>query len=137
MITKLAVVDTNVWVSAFLTPGGTAAKLLIALQAGQLEPVFSTPIEAGYHAVLTRLKFNIDPETLAEFFRDIRLMGVLNDDAPPFRLALPDPTDAPFIALALFAQCPVLTGNAKHFPPKAGCVVLTPAEWVAGQSIGG
>jgi predicted nucleic acid-binding protein len=134
---ELAVIDTNVWVSAFLAPASTPAKLLDAMQTGLLVPVFSAPVESEYHSVLTRAKFNIDPETLSEFFRDLRVLGLFHNNPPPLGLALPDPTDAPFIELALYAQCPVITGNAKHFPPEPGCVVLTPTEWVAGASTGG
>lgn len=129
-----AVVDTNVWVSAFLTPGGTAAKLLDAMYAGRLVPVFSAPTESEYRTVLTRAKFNIAPEVLAEFFKDLRVLGQYEDNIPPLDIDLPDPTDVPFIALARHAGCPVITGNVKHFPAEVGIVVLTPAGWVAGQA---
>ncbi len=129
-----AVVDTNVWVSAFLTPGGTAAKLLDAMYAARLVPVFSTPVVLEYRTVLKRAKFNIGPEVLAEFFKGLRTFGQYEDNVPQLDIDLLDPTDAPFIALARHAGCPVITGNARHFPAAAGIVVLTPAEWVAEQS---
>ena len=131
-----AVVDTNVWVSAFLTPGGTAAKLLDAMYAARLVPVFSAPIELEYRTVLTRARFNIESEVLVDFFKSLRTLGQYEDNAPPLNIELPDPTDAPFIALARYARCPVITGNTKYFPAKAGIVVLTPARWVAGQAGG-
>lgn len=129
-----AVVDTNVWVSGFLTPGGTAAKLLHAMFTSRLVPVFSASIESEYHVVLTRAKFNIEPEVLADFFKRLRTLGQFEDNVPALNIELPDPKDAPFIALARHTGCPVITGNAKHFPPAAGVVVLTPAGWVAEQS---
>ena len=131
-----AVVDTNVWVSAFLTPGGTAAKLLDAMYGARLMPVYSAPIEAEYRAVLTRAKFNIGAEVLADFFSNLPVMGQFENKVPPLSLDLPDHTDAPFIALARYARCPVITGNTKHFPKAAGVVVLTPAQWVAAQAGG-
>ena len=129
-----AVVDTNAWVSAFLTPGGTAAKLLDAMYAARLVPVFSAPIELEYRTVLTRARFNIESEVLVDFFKSLRTLGQYEDNVPPLHIELPDPTDAPFIALARYARCPVVTGNTKHFPKKAGIVVLTPAGWVAQAS---
>jgi hypothetical protein len=30
--------------------------------------------------------------------------------------------------LAWHLHCPIVTGNARHFPPKAGVDVLTPAQ---------
>ena len=126
-----AVVDTNVWVSAFLTPGGTAAKLLAAMVAGQLTPVLSAPVESEYRSVLARAKFNIEPLLLADFFNDLRTLGQFVDQVPPIDIDLPDPGDAPFVALARHALCPVITGNARHFPARAGVKALTPAAWLA------
>ena len=125
-----AVVDTNVWVSAFLTPGGTAAKLLDAMYGSRLVPVYSAPIEAEYRAVLTRAKFNIGVEVLADFFSRLPVMGQFENNIPQLDIDLPDPTDAPFIALARYAGCPIITGNVRHFPAAAGVVVLTLAGWV-------
>jgi predicted nucleic acid-binding protein len=44
---------------------------------------------------------------------------------------LPDPDDAPFIATALAANCPIVTGNARHFPAECGVEILTPAQCLA------
>ena len=125
-----AVVDTNVWVSAFLTPGGTAAKLLAAMYAGRLRPMVSEAIEAEYQSVLKRAKFSIQAQLLTDFFHDLRTLGQYAGQVPPIDIKLPDPSDAPFIALARHVGCPVITGNTKHFPARAGIVVLTPAQWV-------
>lgn len=86
--------------------------------------------------MLARAKFNIEPEVLADFFKGLRTLGQYKDNVPPLNIELPDPTDAPFIALARHAGCPVITGNAKHFPVAAGAVVLTPAVWVVALTIG-
>lgn len=134
MLAKQAVVDTNVWVSAFLTPGGRPAALLAAMYSGHLSPIFSTRIEAEYRDVLGRKKFNIALDVLADFFDQLRSLGQYEEEVPLLNLDLPDPTDAPFIALARHAGCPVITGNAKHFPASAGVVVMTPAEWVVQQA---
>jgi hypothetical protein len=34
----------------------------------------------------------------------------------------------------LAAGCPVVTGNARHFPDSAGVRVMTAREWVGGKS---
>lgn len=129
-----AVVDTDVWVSAFLTPGGTAARLLEAMYSGRLVPVFSPDIELEYGAVLARPKFNIDPAVLGEFFNGLGRLGRFELDVPPLDVELPHAADAPFVALASHVGCSVVTGNARHFPKSVGVLVLTPAEWVAGQA---
>lgn len=128
-----AVVDTNVWVSAFLTPGGPPAKLLEAMYSSRLVPVFSTEIELEYRAVLARSKFNIDRAVLADFLEQLHTLGQYVEAVPALKIELPDPTDAPFMALARHAGCPVITGNTRHFPVTAGVVVMSPVEceWVA------
>ena len=80
--------------------------------------------------MLTRAKFNIGAEVLADFFNRLPVMWQFENKVPQLDIDLPDPTDAPFIALARYAGCPVITGNVKHFPAAAGVVVLTPAGWV-------
>jgi hypothetical protein len=102
------------------------------MRAGKLIPVYSRPIEAEYRTVLGRAKFNIHPDLLAEFFARLHEDGRLVAPAAIFAANLPDPDDAPFIATALALGCPVITGNACHFPPDCGARVLSPAECVAG-----
>ena len=127
----LAVVDTNVWVSAFITPGGTAAKLLEAVKLGRLALAYSSEIEAEYSDVLARPKFDITPELVAEFLDRLHAEGRRVDLVPPLAIALLDPDDAPFLALARHMGCPLVTGNTRHFPAEAGVEVLTPGAWVA------
>lgn len=129
----LAVVDTNVWVSAFLTPGGTAAKLLDAVKRGRLIPAFSGAIEAEYREVLSRRKFAIDPQVVAEFFERLLDSGRRVESAAPVPVPLPDPDDEPFIAVARQLGCPIVAGNARHFPAGAGAgvEVVGPGEFLA------
>lgn len=127
----LAVVDTNVWVSAFLTPGGTASKLLGDVKRRRMILVYSEAVEAEYREVLARPKFNLNPELVAEFLDRLHAEGRRVTSVPPLMLSLPDPADAPFIALARHAGCPIVTGNVRHFPKHAGVEVLTPAECLA------
>lgn len=125
------VVDTNVWVSALLSPGGAPARLLLAFRQGALTLMITSEIVAVYEEVLLRPKFNFQPELLEEFFL---LLGHraqrINPPAMPFP-DLPDLSDAPFIAAARYAGCPVVTGNARHFPPDCGVTVLSPAQCLA------
>jgi putative PIN family toxin of toxin-antitoxin system len=124
----LAVIDTNVWVSAFLTPDGTPGRLLREMRSGRLVPVYSLQVEAEYREVLARAKFNIEPAVLAEFFARLQEDG---QRVMPERMSLadlPDPDDAPFIATALMARCPIVTGNARHFPADCGAEILSPAQ---------
>lgn len=127
----LAIVDTNVWVSAFLTPAGNASKLLGEVKRRRLILVFSEAIEAEYREVLARQKLDLNPELVTEFLVLLHAEGRRVTAVPPLMLSLPDPGDAPFIALARHAGCPIVTGNVRHFPKHAGVEVLTPAEFLA------
>jgi putative PIN family toxin of toxin-antitoxin system len=125
------IVDTNVWVSAFLTPGGTPAQLLHEVERGRLTLVYSPQIEAEYREVLFRSKFNINPDFLAEFFARLEEDGQRLTPVPIPLSNLPDPDDAFFIATALAANCPIVTGNARHFPAECGVEILSPAQCLA------
>lgn len=126
-----AVIDTNVWVSAYLSPTGTPSKLLKAFSDGRLLLVYSPDIEAEYREVLYRDKFAISRLVLAEFMWRLEESGQRVSPLPLIDEHLPDPEDAPFIAAARHADCPLVTGNPRHFPPETGVKTLSPAEALA------
>lgn len=126
-----AVVDTNILVSGLLHPGRTPALVLAAIASRRLTPVVCTAVVAEYRRVLPRPRLRLPPA-------DVQLAMALIDgladwvSVPPYNgsPALPDAADWPFIACALAAGCPVITGNRKHFPPTTGVKVMTAREWV-------
>lgn len=127
-----AVIDTNVLVSAMLTPAGISAQLVEAIRTGKLQPVLSHEIFMEYVRVLNRARFGFDKIQVASLLEDMTALALFVH--PPFIKAainLPDPGDAPFIAAALHAICHVITGNAKDFPPETGIEILSPAEALA------
>lgn len=127
----LAVVDTNVWVPAHLSLQGAPARLLEQLAKGNLQPVFSTAILDEYRQVLFRPKFAIGHDVLEAFLTTVTEKGRRAEATAQASPTLPDPTDWPFIATALAAACPVVTGNLRHFPPECGVEVLTPGQCLA------
>ena len=132
---KQAVIDTNVLVSATIKPSGPPGQVVAAMRRGELLPVISRAVFAEYVDVLNRPKFGFRREVIDNVLTMIEDIGPMLEPPQIDSADLADPDDAPFIALARYARCPVITGNVKHFPPKVG-VVLTPAEWVAGQASG-
>lgn len=123
-----AVIDTNVLVSAMLTPAGTSAKLVEAIRTGKLQPVLSHEILLEYAQVLNRPRFGFDKSEVASLLEDMTALALFV--SPPFKAVkiLPDPDDECFIAAALHAVCHVITGNAKDFPAETGVKTLSPAE---------
>lgn len=126
-----AVLDTNILVSALMRPGGPPGQVMAAVRLGESVPVFSRTILAEYETVLRRARLRLDPDRVEEALATIRNIGSFVDgDEPPAPANLPDAGDWPFIACALAAGCPVVTGNLKHFPPRVGVKVMTAREWV-------
>lgn len=126
------VLDTNVLVSALLSPFHAPGRVLDLLLAGKIRLVYDDRILAEYRAVLLRPKFGFDRRSVEELLDECSAGG-LAVAAPPLNLQLPDQTDAVFIEVAAAAQAPLVTGNGRHFPPDrcAGIIVLSPAAFMA------
>jgi uncharacterized protein len=130
---RLVVLDTNVVVSAGIKPEGIPAKLVMDwVLEGQVQVVTSPRIVAEYREVARRAKFlryKFPPEWL-EFLIEESLHLPEPD---PWPLTGPDPSDAPFLAIAHAAGAWLVTGNLKHFPAsfRGGVNVVSPAEYLA------
>ena len=126
------VIDTNVLVSAFLSPGGNAALILQAIIEG-LIPIFLTDeIAQEYADVLNRPRFALDPDTVRVTLDHIHRHAqfVQPDPSAP---ASPDPNDTMFLQCAFAAQADVIvTGNRRDFPdsPYGEIHVLTISEFL-------
>jgi putative PIN family toxin of toxin-antitoxin system len=124
------VIDTNVLVSGLLNAHGFPGRLLDAIFAGGLRMTFDDRIEREYREVLSRPRFGI-PAAWREAVLDVlKIQDAVIAPAQGMR-SLPDPDDLPFLEVALRATDHVLvTGNVKHYPPKAraSVLVLSPAE---------
>jgi uncharacterized protein len=127
-----AVVDTNILVSGLLRPDGPPGAVLRRIVSQAREPVVCDAIMAEYRAVLPRRRLRIRPGDIAELLALIEAQARWVE-MPPYQgnPPLPDASDWPFIACALAAGCPVITGNARDFPAALGVRVMTAREWVA------
>ena len=126
------VLDTNVLVSALLTPFGPPARVLDLVLVGDLTPVFDDRILAEYRQVLARERFGFDPDDVTDLLRYFEAEGE-HVTPRPIAVTLPDPDDVPFLETALTAQAEALiTGNVRHYPPeqRQGIVVLSPAAFL-------
>jgi uncharacterized protein len=125
------VVDTNVLVAGILSASGPPGWIVDALLSGEIEPALDGGIRAEYEDVLRRPELSLEPERVAAVLDVIDAFG-LEAVVPPWPEPLPDPDDAPFLAIAAWVGCPLVTGNMRHFPARAqgGDVVLTPRQLV-------
>ena len=130
---RLVVLDTNVIVSASISPAGPPAKIITGwVLGGAVQLVTSPQVVAEYREVVRRPKFRRYgfPPLWLEFLIEESLWL---PDPESWVQRCPDPKDAPFLALACAAGAWLVTGNLKHFPEAArnGVTVLSPADYLA------
>ena len=130
---RLVVLDTNVIVSAGITPGGVPAQLIFDwVLKGEVRAVTGPAVVAEYREVVRRPKFHRYgfPPFWLEFVIEESLWL---QDPEPWLQPCPDPTDLPFLELAHAAEAWLVTGNLKHFPEslRNGVTVLSPADYLA------
>src|SRR5580658_5539762 len=97
------VLDTNVVVSALISPFGNPAQVLLAALDGRIVPCFSNDVLAEYSEFLARPKFAIPARTVTRLIASLRAQGVLcapRQKSP----GLPDSDDEIFLACALAAN---------------------------------
>jgi uncharacterized protein len=130
---RLAVLDTNVIVSAGIKPDGPPAKLVMDwVLEGQVQLVTSPWNVKEYRGIAERPKFHRFgfPPLWLEFLieESMRL-----PDPVRWLHAGPDPKDLPFLALAHSAGAWLVTGNPRHFPEdmREGVTVLSPTDYLA------
>ncbi|MES2210838.1 MAG: putative toxin-antitoxin system toxin component, PIN family [Chloroflexota bacterium] len=129
-----AVLDTNVLVSALISPGGASARLLLELRAGAFELILSPLLLAELREVLCRDKFRryVTAFEADAYVELIRREGVVRADPSPSPEPMStDPDDEYLIDLAREAGADALvTGDAHLLDLRAIIPALTPAEFL-------
>lgn len=127
------VLDTNVLVSALLLQGSVPDQVLGTVLAGRSRLIVDGRIMAEYRAVLTRRAFGFEPHRVEELLDFLAQSEWVVPDPLPLRL--PDPSDLPFLEVAIVAGADALvTGNPRHFTAAARGLdlpVLTPRQYIA------
>ena len=128
-MTYYAVIDTNVLVSAMISPGSVPGKIASEALNGCIIPLVNDEIIAEYSDVLHRKKFRFDRSAVKLMIDTIVRRGI-PVDAGPVREFLPDPKDVVFYAVVMEYKNEddvyLVTGNQKHFPQHP--FVVTPRE---------
>ena len=130
-MTPQAVYDTNIIISAALSPSGIPSSLL-ALALDRTVQIFVSPvILEEYTEVLHRPKFALSEQVITRLMRKITEAAVL---VHPTRTlsASPDESDNRFLECAQEAGAAyVVTGNKRHFPfPEfEGITIVSPVEF--------
>ena len=129
----ILVVDTNVVVSALLSPRGAPGRVLDLVLGRALDLAVDDRILAEYRAVLTRARFGFDAADV-EALMTFLVATAVPAFARPLSTRLPDEADEAFLEVAIAARADALvTGNLRHYPVahRAGVHVVSPAEFIA------
>ena len=129
-----AVLDSNVLISAILSPRGTPARLLLAWQGGAFELVLSPLLLAEVRRALAypKLARLVSPADADSFVAWLgRAAEVAADPAGPPPVRSEDPGDDYLIGLAAAERAVIVSGDA-HLTSLAPAVpVRTPAAFLA------
>ena len=123
------VLDTNVVISAFLSPFGKPAIILFSVLNHDFDICFNSAILSEYEQVLTRDKFagKIYRTEIGYFFEIVYDYGI-QVNCIPSQVMLPDESDRIFYDVAKASSAALITGNKKHYPNEP--FIFTPAEFL-------
>jgi len=127
-----AVIDTNILVSALLSPGGKPSQVMQMVFDGRIFPVVSKAVLEEYQGVLSRKKFGFSAADLNAFLFFMGKDVFECVDSSGFHDNVPE-DDIIFIAAAVSGGADfIITGNIKHFPGEkyGNTKVVTPAEFL-------
>ena len=123
----LAVIDTNILVSALWSRDGAPARVLSLIISGELVPCYDYRILCEYREVLTRPKFKFTSGEVNALLDWITANG-RSVVAEPLSVDFTDEADKKFYEVARFCSAKLITGNIKHFPKDAS--VMTVSEFL-------
>ena len=136
---RIIVLDTNVLVSGFLSPHGAPGRIVDWLRQRAIQLILDDRIANEYFDVLHRSDLGLPGEEVDYVLNFILSFARWIDVAPELIFNdMPDPDDAPFAECASLAQCPLITGNKRHYPAKLtkNIEILSPSEFVQRLSKG-
>jgi len=122
------VIDTNVIVSAVLSPTGSpAAVVSLISETETLQVFYSSAILDEYKRVLAYERLNISEEKQDTVLNTLQKFGILIE--PPVSAApMMDETDRTFFDTANASGAVLITGNLRHYP--AMPFIMTPAGFL-------
>ena len=118
----IAVIDTNILVSALWKPVSNASLLISNVISGNIKPCYDYRIIEEYRDVLNRPKFHFSGIQV-EYLLDVFIqdgISVIPKPIPDARII--DEDDRAFYEVAKFCNAPLVTGNIRHFPEDA-CIM--------------
>ncbi len=109
------VIDTNIIISALLSPDSTAFSFLSDVLDGKYTVYISEKIYKEYSDVLHRKKFGFD-ETIIAFLLAWFEENAIWVEPNKSNFSIPDEKDRIFYDTARCTRSKLITGNFKHYP---------------------
>jgi putative PIN family toxin of toxin-antitoxin system len=124
------VLDTNVIVSALLSPDGAPAQILSLVAPGIIHVCYNQTILSEYETVLSRAKFKpeISQKLRSLVLGPLKEIGLLIASHDPSDFPMIDESDRVFYDVAKAAGAFLITGNMKHYPDEP--FIITPRDFI-------
>ena len=125
------ILDTNIIISAALSPDGNPAKIIDLITSNEDYTIYyNDEIIAEYNEVLSRPHFYISIDNQKRIINEIINTGI-NYKSAKSTMPMKDEDDRIFYDTALETGALLITGNKKHFPNDL--FILTPSEFLSKQ----
>lgn len=128
------VLDTNVLVSAVLSPSGSPGRIVVLWEQGLIEVIVSQPILAEYARVLRYKHLPISPILVDETLQRVRHSSTLIEQVKTINAVAADPHDDKFIACAVAGQAEYIVSGDEHLlviKEYQGIPLLSPAVFLS------
>jgi putative PIN family toxin of toxin-antitoxin system len=124
------VLDTNVLVSALLSPLGAPGQIVSMTLQGQLQFFYNQEIINEYENVLSRpgFKFKSVSEERLSVLETLQKDGLICDNCISSVLSMQDESDRIFYDVANASEAFLITGNKKHYPDEP--FIVTPRDFI-------
>lgn len=113
-----AVLDTNVVVSAYISPDGPPASLRIAWEREDFELLISTVIVAEYERVLSYghlvVLHDMSSQQITKVIKNIRRSATMVDVTSQLDVVPADPTDNKFVECAVDGNAAYIVSGDQH-----------------------
>lgn len=121
------VIDTNIIISAALSPSGNPAKIIDMVFEDKLQIFYSLQILSEYKEVLLRPRLKIDTQTQIDILSAIGEVGTLIEPTIS-NIPFIDESDRIFYDTAKASRAILISGNIKHYPNEA--FIMTPSDFL-------
>ena len=121
------VLDTNVLISAAISPTGNPAKIVNMALDKIIEITLSDEIIAEYEEVLSRKEFNFGSDEQAALLNGIKKNGVTISPSVS-DVPMPDEDDRIFYDAAKERSAILITGNTRHYPVETH--IMKPSDFL-------